>query len=163
MYCLFCVLFLCKCALYYWHRVTTQLQLINIPYINSVHRDIILSDQLHLTSCQLAYGINHSLWVVHSHMEESDEQLAKQNNNSVGLHKHYSAYMTCGPSSDDISPSGSQQILCPVRNSTVHSRVHRSKPLNPVLTLLNPLSTFTPHSHKTRFNITFQYMAVSPI
>jgi hypothetical protein len=29
---LFYVLFLCKCVLYYWHRVATQLQLINISY-----------------------------------------------------------------------------------------------------------------------------------
>jgi hypothetical protein len=28
----FCVLFVCKCVLYYWHRVATQLQLINISY-----------------------------------------------------------------------------------------------------------------------------------
>jgi len=29
----FYVLFVCKCVLYYCHRVTTQLQLINISYI----------------------------------------------------------------------------------------------------------------------------------
>ena len=36
MYCLFVsfyVLFLCKCILYFCHRVTTQLQLTNISYI----------------------------------------------------------------------------------------------------------------------------------
>jgi len=31
---LFCVLFVCKCVLYYWHRVTTQLQLTNISINN---------------------------------------------------------------------------------------------------------------------------------
>jgi hypothetical protein len=29
---LFCVLFVCKCVLCYWHRVSTQLQLTNISY-----------------------------------------------------------------------------------------------------------------------------------
>jgi len=36
----FCVLFVCKCVLYYCHRVATQLQLTNISYY------IILRDHL---------------------------------------------------------------------------------------------------------------------
>jgi len=32
LFVLFSVLFVCKCVLYYCHRVTTQLQLINISY-----------------------------------------------------------------------------------------------------------------------------------
>ena len=33
----FCVFFVCKCVLYYYHRVTTQLQLINISYHTMGH------------------------------------------------------------------------------------------------------------------------------
>jgi len=34
---LFCVLFVCKCVLYYCHRVATQLQLTNISYHIPLH------------------------------------------------------------------------------------------------------------------------------
>jgi hypothetical protein len=34
---LFCVLFVCKCVLYYYHRVCTQLQSTNISFHNSLH------------------------------------------------------------------------------------------------------------------------------
>ena len=38
----FCVLFVCKCVLYYCHRVTTQLQLIDISYpISYLHVPIV--------------------------------------------------------------------------------------------------------------------------
>jgi hypothetical protein len=32
LFVLFCVLFLCKCVLYYCHRVSTQLNLTHISY-----------------------------------------------------------------------------------------------------------------------------------
>jgi len=34
---LFCVLFVCKCILYSYQRVSTKLQLINVSYIISYH------------------------------------------------------------------------------------------------------------------------------
>ena len=37
----FCVLFVCKCALYYCHRVTTQLQLINISFTYCNHHNTV--------------------------------------------------------------------------------------------------------------------------
>jgi hypothetical protein len=37
---LFCVLFLCKCVLYYCHRVSTQLQLNMSYHITSYHNSL---------------------------------------------------------------------------------------------------------------------------
>jgi len=46
---LFCVLFVCKCVLYYCHLVSTQLQLTNISY----HKGKILSFETSVTIYQL--------------------------------------------------------------------------------------------------------------
>jgi len=47
---LFCVLFVCKCVLYYFHQVSTHLQLTNTSYFNLFVSGIIKQMRLHVTS-----------------------------------------------------------------------------------------------------------------
>jgi len=55
----FCVLFVCKCVLYYCHRVTTQLQLINISYHIITHlvqpQNISHEQQVKMLDCMTTY------------------------------------------------------------------------------------------------------------
>ena len=50
---LFCVLFVCKCVLYYCHLVSTQLQLTNISYIVSYRTTASIVHQA-LYACPLS-------------------------------------------------------------------------------------------------------------
>ena len=61
MYCfvsivLFCVLFVCKCVLYYWNRVATQLQL-NMSYIKMFSTRIVRGTSFEPLSKQQIYSL----------------------------------------------------------------------------------------------------------
>ena len=50
LFVLFCVLFVCKCVLYYYHRVATQLQLTNILHHKLVQ--VKASASLNMMPCR---------------------------------------------------------------------------------------------------------------
>ena len=58
-----CVLFVCKCVLYYCHPVSTQLQLKYIPYIiSSVHLQISQGTEPSVRQTRYGRNIEHVTW-----------------------------------------------------------------------------------------------------
>jgi hypothetical protein len=61
------------------------------------------------------------------------------------------------PSPENDAPSGSQPIICLLRKLTFHYRFQKSPLINPTISQLNPVHTFTKYVHflKTGTNILF--------
>ena len=57
---LFCVLFVCKCVLYYCHQVSTQLQLTNISY--HIYSNRMVANEIY--SLELGIVYEERLYVV---------------------------------------------------------------------------------------------------
>ena len=79
---LFCVLFVCKCVLYYFHRVSTQMQLTNILY----H---IISDHViyHIISSYIRSAPNRGIFVK---FENFTEDLSRKSNPENALSRQCS-------------------------------------------------------------------------
>jgi hypothetical protein len=58
----FCVLFVCKCVLYYCHRVTTQLQLINISITIKNCKHCADTKTKHLTDDKPLFWSDNAAW-----------------------------------------------------------------------------------------------------
>ena len=145
---LFCILFVCKCVLYYCYRVSTQLQLTNISYHKVGQMKTFFF--LNMMPCRLAYKYKRFGWHCSLHLHVIPDGGSNNPFRNPGKHiliyavtYNFLNYSAKDPKSTYIKSNItlSQNIFyaCSSRYKVYPEHVDRSRPVNSWKTKRRPL------------------------